>query len=196
MCIFLKPVVVLTCVFALLSSGSAQQAAVSESTPSVMGLRVSFVTTHVDGKLGATEVIAYEFLSVGSNSTATVFLPQDAEYLYRVSMFDASGIPVLKTKLGDKTGSRFEGLDRTARFSRNASPFTIFQTSTNEVKTRRIRVEKSASAPILPSPSELFDIPQSGVYKLQFQLQCYKIGTNNLAQLLIFPPIEVPVIKR
>jgi hypothetical protein len=174
---------------------AADQPIMNPASQSVVDLRIGILPMREDCKLDAEQEIAYEILNAGTNSTV-IFQPEDHRYLYRVDLFDANGNPVAKTKLGESVGSRFDELERTVRFKRSAGSLTFFQTSTNEIKTWRIRVDRGASAPVLASPAALFEIHQTGIYKLQLQVQCYKSGTNNLVQLLRFPPVEVPVKKR
>ena len=160
-------------------------------TDLVAGLRLRVFVNGVEGKLAATETIAYELLNSQTNRSQFVFIPENPAYFCEIRLVDANGSIVPKTELGKKVGSLFDGLDLNPKYERQHGPFTVFLNTTNQIRTRQLRIENAAMGPVFFRPIDLFDIRQSGEYTLRLRFQFLRSTTNAAVERMRFPPVEL-----
>jgi len=138
-----------------------------------------------------------------TNENSTIYIPTEPEYIYRIQLFYENNTAMPKTSLGEQVGTRFFDLD------------TSF--AENKKKGAQLRRERAVYGqewglqfmffPSRPghggkpiySPSDLFEIDKPGKYRLEISFQVLiKNGSSptGTAQIIRFPPIEYPLVKR
>jgi hypothetical protein len=111
----------------------------------------------------------------------------------KIKMWNKEGKEVPKTSLGETYGSKWSQLH---------SPLDNDRHNIGGITAWRGRYYESDifTGPILPSPNELFQMDESGVYTMEIQMQMFRHpnsnDTNEWAHNLFgFPPIKIKVEK-
>jgi hypothetical protein len=188
----LRPIIALT-LFLVLAPSVQLKAGENNSVPDIQ-LRLIFLDEH--GGLDANEPISYELRASLTNKAEFIFLPED-RYFCRAELVDSNGIVIPKTTTGKQFGSLFDNLDANPKYLRDRGPLNVFLNATNEVTTRRLKwLNRKATGPILLRPVDLFDMTNSGEYKMKLQFQFLEWTTNIDPHVTKLPVVEVTVIKR
>ncbi len=113
-------------------------------------------------------------------------------YLAKIEMVGPDGRPVAKTALGRSVGAKF---DEVKRFEDAFHGWTVGSVEADSPYDSR---DVGFSGPRLPAPGDMFEMEKPGSYKLELQMQMFRVikGTNQWTRELIrFSPIHIRIEK-
>jgi hypothetical protein len=124
----------------------------------------------------------------------------DPNYGIKIKMFGPDGNEVTKTKLGESFGSDFDQVHsykdviHTGLMGYHSSHMGDIEAQGPYDKRGGVLL----SGPLLPAPKELFQMEKPGVYKLEIQMQMFKIHKNTnqwTRELVRFSSVRFKVEK-
>lgn len=157
---------------------------------------ISVAVWLVDGgdRLSSDKPITFAFGVGVTNAPVRLFLLRP-EFLLEAVLIDFGGNEVAKTDMGRKFGSRFRHLvsgDRDALVlnHKDVPRVTFARPDYNQPVTLVF-----GKKPV--SPDDLFRIPKKGIYRLRLNFQAgqFADGERGSWRRLVFPPLEVPIVK-
>lgn len=122
---------------------------------------------------------------VTTNGAKDVWLRNQPQYAYEVSLFGTNGVQVPKTEMGKIAGSKFSELDPTNLHTGMKLQHLIAD-----------KPEQGLDSCHLFKIKDLFKITNPGNYvlRIRFQfLERVRIGTNDVFRVVRFPPMDCPV---
>jgi len=165
---------------------------VYQETPLVESKMIDSFSMGVSDQDGHTNSAPDRYLCFAiwcTNGPVRVAYPATPEYAYQVELFDSNGLPIPKTALGKKTGSKFWGFDENALKS---------------IKIGRLMPpRRSEPVPWLYMfrPADLFEIQEPGNYtlRIRFQIVAFpRTGPNRgdyKKELIRFPALDYPLVQ-
>jgi hypothetical protein len=161
------------------------------------GFYIALSGSSTNEPIACGDPLSWRPFSIRSKDSAEFNYP-DRSYGIKLTMLDAAGKEVPKTKLGAEFGIKFEQL----RSFQDIVPTP--RTGYSSVQIASILVQgayddtDAVSGPLLPAVNDLFQITKPGIYTLEIQMQMFLIhkDTNQWTRELIrFTPVSIKVQK-